>query len=442
MVPEIEIIPQNMVEGKTVVLKARFDSDIVRLQAERLKRKFFTKLGFFKPKEEEIQLVGYEKYYEPYIVIGGKYSLDYCKKHAFSIEVEKTTREVFIEGVKYKAKASKAGKSLDQMIHLEGEEHAHYEKETFFILDRLRREISPDRFSFAPYEVQLKETANINNRKISISTNEITDFLRSKIAKRPSDLVSIIREFFEITENMIVYRPFFEFTFNNTKTKEYVTLQIDGISGDKVLCKFDARNTSMFSADLNQHCNDFGVNKTKMFSDHSKQHSYRPSCNLPETSISEPKQSSEFKSEEPTASVENLTLDFSADISGEVFTVGDNVTAVVGDLEIPSEVNVNDTLVVKGRLKIGDRCTLARRVKVLGDITVGINTVINGDIISGGNVTLGSNSTVRGCVKAAGRVKFGENVLVGKEIASRSDRSKEPFNLEMIVESEREKALV
>jgi len=444
MVPEIEVIPQKMVDSKTVVLKTRFDSNEARLQAERLKQKFFVKLGFFKPKEEEIQLVGSEKYYEPYLVIGGKYSLDYCKKHSFSVEVEKTTKEIFVAGTKFKPTASATDKNLNQMIRLEGEEHAHYEKETFFVLDRLRREISPERFSFSPYEVQLEEDTdvNLNLRRISISNDEIIELLRSRIARRPPDLVSIIREIFEINENTIIYRPFFEFTFLNTKTNEYVTLQVDGVSGDKILYKFDTRNTQVFNNNSNFNCASFSKTEAKSISEESKQQYHSQSSVSPKTFLPGSNQFSESSSQEKDASVENVTLKFPANVLGEIFVVGDNVTAVVGDLEIPSGVTVNDTLVVKGNLKIGDNCRLSRRVKVLGDIWVGANTAIDGDLISGGNITIGPNSEVGGSIKAAGKVKFGGKVMVGKTTNTRSDRVQKPFDLKMIVDFEKQKASV
>jgi hypothetical protein len=444
MSPEIEVIPQKMVETKTLVLKTRFDSDMARLQAEKLKRNFFTKLGFFKPKEEVIQLVGCEKYYEPYIVIGGKYSLDYCKKHTFSVEVEKNTNEIYIAGTKFKPISPLSDRNPRQRIHLEGEEHAHYERETFFVLDRLRREISPELFSFAPFEVHSKEAvdADFNLRRISISNDEIIELLRSKMAKRPSDLVNIIREIFEIRENTIVYRPFFEFTFLNTKTKQYATLQVDAVSGEKVLYKFDIRNTQRFSSNSSFYRTSFNETEAKPISGKSKQQVSSQIVDFPETTLSDPNPLSEFVSQEKKASVENVTLKFPASVLGEVFVVGDNVTAVVGDLEIPSGVTVNDTLVVKGNLKIGDRCQLSRRVKVLGNVLVGINTVIDGDIISGGNVTIGSNSEVGGSIKAAGKVRFGQKVMVGKEQPSRYARDKKAFDLKMIVDFEKEKASV
>ena len=243
LVPEIEVLAQKIAKTKTVVLKTRLDSTVVRLHIEGLKQNFFTKLGFLKPKTEDVKLIGFEKYYEPYIVIGGKYSLDYCRKHEFNVKVKKHSKEVFIAGKKFSPVASKLGKKLENMIHLEGEEYAHYEKETFFVLDKLRREILPESFSFAPYEVQLEGTVDdsLNLRKVSISVDEVIELLRSRIAKRPSDLAEIIRELFEINENMLVYRPFFELTFHNIKTSRCLSLRVDGVTGEAAQYKLEKK---------------------------------------------------------------------------------------------------------------------------------------------------------------------------------------------------------
>ena len=88
-----------------------------------------------------------------------------------------------------------------QIIKLEGEDYAHYDTESFFVLDRMRRELPIDTFSFAPCEQQIEEETevNLNLRKIRLSKSEVIDIVRAKIAKRPSDLVEIIKEVFEIT---------------------------------------------------------------------------------------------------------------------------------------------------------------------------------------------------------------------------------------------------
>ncbi len=445
MVREIEVIAQKIAKTKTVVLKTRLDSNMVKLHVEQIKHSFFTKLGFIKPKTNDIQLVGFEKYYEPYIVIGGKYSVDYCRKHDFQVQLNKNSPEVFIAGKKYVPVVSKPGTNMEHLIHLEGEEYTHYETETFFVLDRLRREISPDNFSFAPYDIQLDGTVDdsLTFRKISISVDEVIELLRSRIAKRPPDLAETIREFFDITENTIVYKPFFELTYKKIKTNKSVTLRVDGVSGETLEYKLEKRNNTLFHRNSSlDKPTDFQINTQKPFQDNLKQPVFEKTSKQPEINLEKPQKISESQSPVGKACDENVTLKFPAYVAGEVFLVGDNVTAVVGDLELPSRTTVNETLVVKGELKIGDNCRLFRKVKVLGDVIVGIGTVIDGDVISGGNIVLGSGSKVGGCVRAAGQIKISEKVVVGKELKSNLDLPRDSFDLQMIVDNGIEETLV
>ncbi len=444
-----------MVESKTVVLKTRVDPHTIGLQLEEQKTAFFTKLGFLKPNREHVRLIGYEKYYEPYILIGGKYSLTYYRKHTFNIEVGNQTREIFISGRKFKPKTSPAGKNQKREIHLEGEEHAHCERELFFILDRLRREIPPESFSFAPYTVQTEGTdaVNLSLRRIRVSSEEVIELLRSRIAKRPTDLAEILKETFEINENMIVYRPFFEFIFQNTNTNKYVTLQVDGISGEQVLhrlengMQFSTINSQTVSDNFKEpfpgksyDLADASYPETREPDESQSRGNFREpfheeNCNLADASSPETCESDESQTRE--AKFSEVTLNFPANTGGEVFSVGDNVVAVVGDLEIPSGATVNDTLVVKGRLKIGDNCRISRNVKALGDVWIGVNTVIDGDVISGGNVFVGANSVVQGSIRATGTVQVSETAVVGKELAANL-KLRKSFDLQMIINAEKE----
>lgn len=441
---EMEVLPQKVVEPRIVVLKTRLDYDTVRLQVEGSKRNFFKKLGFLKPKANQIVLINSEKYYEPYIIVGGKYSLDYCRKHTFSVEIKNQTREVYLAGQKFKVISSKSGKQLKQVIKLEGEDYAHYEKESFFVLDRMRREISPKNFSFAPYDMKLNGTSDIdlNLRKVRISINEIIELVRSRIANRPSDLAEIIKEFFEITENSIVYRPFFEFTFHNTKANNFTTLRVDGISGEQFIYKFENENTQMFLSNSNIET---GVNldniKKTVFPKESDQLNNKNKSKKMGSNIEGTVKHSASNPQSKKTSDEINALKFPAFVAGEVFLVGDNLTAIVGDMEIPTGTTINDTLVVKGNLKIGDNCRLFRKVKVLGDVLVGLNTVIDGDIISGGNVIIGVGSIVGGSIKVSGKIKIDENVVVGKKLKENLDLPKDAFDLQTIAKINNEKVL-
>jgi len=239
---DIEILPQKIVDTRTIILKSKLDSNSAKLQGEKLKASFFTKFGFLKPKTQNILLIAFSKYYEPYIVIGGKYAIDYCKKHNYTLKVEDRTQSIFIEGKKMEPEPMSL-EDKAKVIKLVGEEHSHYENETYVILDRMLQEVSSDNLFFAPFENEY-ETQPVDGfdlRKPQFSMEEEITFLRSRIARRPADAAEIIREKFEINERTIIYSPVYELTYKNIKNSKSVTAIINGITGGVTVGKFDVK---------------------------------------------------------------------------------------------------------------------------------------------------------------------------------------------------------
>jgi hypothetical protein len=235
----IEILPQKIVDTRTVILKAKFDSSKIAAQGETLKTDLFVRFGFVKPKPEDVLLIGFTKYYEPYIVIGGKYSIDYCKRHDYALKVGDGTQALFIDGKKFKAKSSNM-RSDARMIELMGEEHLHYENETYVVLDRMLQEVPAENLFLAPFENELENhRSGLNLRRPQISLEEEITILRNRIAKRPVDVAEIIRENFEINERSIIYNPIYELTYKNLKNEKKRTALISGITGDVIIRKFE-----------------------------------------------------------------------------------------------------------------------------------------------------------------------------------------------------------
>ena len=239
---ETEILPQKLVNMRIIILKSKLDSKRVKLQGEKLKTSFFTRFGFLKPNPKDVVLIAFSKYYEPYILIGGKYSIDYCKRHRYALKVEDKTQALFVEGKKLKPEPL-SPKDNSMVVNLVGEEHSHYENETYVILDRMLQEVPPEKLCFAPFEGELENQpeAYFDLRKPRISLDQQISFLRSKIAKRPSDVAEIIREIFEINERMIVYSPIYELTYKNIKNGKKVTALINGITGSMNIGRFELR---------------------------------------------------------------------------------------------------------------------------------------------------------------------------------------------------------
>lgn len=236
----IEVLPQKMVDRKIVILKPRLDAANARLLGENNKTSFFAKHKFLKHQSTDISLVGFSKYFEPLILIGGKYSIDYCKKQELKIECGHQAQRVFIGGEEFKLGPSDLG-APSRTVAFPAEEHYKYTNETYFVLDRFMREVSIEKIHLAPFECEKENDKNLNvdSRKVTISLVEEIAFLRQKIAKRPSDADVIIKEIFEINERMIIYNPMYELLFQNSRTANTVTILIDAITGNIIDPKID-----------------------------------------------------------------------------------------------------------------------------------------------------------------------------------------------------------
>jgi len=229
---EITALPQKIANRKIIVLKSRLDPTMARLLGEKVKRKFFVRLGFLKPKPEEIRLISVDKYYEPYIVIGGKYAIDYCKRRVYVTKVDEEMREIVIAGKKFKPELLSPERPF-KVIKLEGEGHFHYEDEAYFILDRMGREVLPEQLSYAPSEERLENLMEIDVklREVKISSEQEIEFLRSRIVNRPSEVDEVTRESFEVNERDVICIPTYELTFQDVKTGKEAIVEIDGITG-------------------------------------------------------------------------------------------------------------------------------------------------------------------------------------------------------------------
>ena len=435
----VEIFPQSIANIDTVILKPRYDHSSVRLMGEKAKANLFSKVTS-KPKPEEILLIGFEKNYEPYLIIGGKYSIDYCKKHPFVLNVDDKLNQVYVAGQTFKSEQLNQ-KAPNNASKITGEEQVHFEKESFIVLDRMGREISPEKIPFASFTLK-KETcsSDANFKKILIPTEIQIDFLKSKIALRPSNLAAIMKEVFEITDRLIVYAPMYELTYENLKRQQQAGILINGITGELTLIKYkevDDQESSLIISLNNQHIAENCLCLPQL-RELTQTLTAQPITAQPtvqnDNTQSKEDQSSPLVIEKNTNINENTTLGFPAKISGETFSVGDNVTAIVGDLEICSGSQVNKTLVVKGTLKIGDNCIVNGKLKALKDLIVGADSTINGDIIAGGNIILGHRSAVKGTIEANGNVQISKDATVENRLRSKATPPSSDLQLVVITE--------
>ena len=132
-------LPSNekIAERKTIVYETRIDPTVIKVAGEKLKAQLFARFGFMKPKPEEIQLTSIDKYYEPYMVISGKYVIDYYRKCIYKVKVDKRVLEVILLNHKFEPNQPMDSSAKDyNMMKLEGEERLMNKVKTSLILDR------------------------------------------------------------------------------------------------------------------------------------------------------------------------------------------------------------------------------------------------------------------------------------------------------------------
>lgn len=385
------ISPTKMIRRKTVALKFCIDTVTAKILGERIKTDLSININNKKIKLKEALLTGIDKTYEPYHILAGKYSIEYTKKNAPKDAVGQTSNQTVSHTKNF-----------------------HHSSEGNFILDGNFEEVNPRLLPYVPpqkknLDKSFKMEKNYSN--IKISSKEEIAFLRSKLGNRPSDVGKIVNEIFEIDESSTVFCPIYQLTFKDKITEKEVFVKIDGITGERIPKE---------------------LNKTIIEDEISNSIECQENEDLPQIK-SEPFES---KSENPNlefinsvfvknyeSAVKPNTLEGilkSLPKSVEVFNVGDDVIAVVGDLSIPEDSTLNKTLVVKGHLRICSGCQIMGRLKGLVDIVIGSNTKINGNVISGGPIVIGSNSWIHGSLESDGPIELKKNVVIEGNIFSRA----------------------
>jgi len=222
---------EKIVKRKTIVYKTLVDPELIKVACEKLKKQLFTKFAFywFQPKIEDIEFVSLEKYYEPYVVISGKYFIDYLRKSTYILKVPEGVREVVLRPNKYVPQTSK----LNRIVKLHAEERLINKAKAFLFLDKNGRDSDPDNMPFTPQEKKPKKAI----KKFGIEElpeHADVNFLKERIAKRPKDMFRIVEEIFEVTERTVIYTPRYKLLFRWVKTGEEKILVLDAVTAERV----------------------------------------------------------------------------------------------------------------------------------------------------------------------------------------------------------------
>lgn len=232
---EIQPSSEKIAERKTIVYETRIDSVVIKLAGEKLKDQLFARFfGFLKPKPEEVQLISINKYYEPYVMISGVYSIDYYRKCMYPISVDKQVLNVILLNHELKPEPSKDSSFGDHnVLKLEGEERLVNRAKTSVVLDRFGEDVALEQLPSAPSEKDPKKILADSSYE-KIPENADVDMIRSRILKRPKDIKRIVNEVFEISERVVIYTPRFRVLYRNSKTNEERYVEFDGVTSERL----------------------------------------------------------------------------------------------------------------------------------------------------------------------------------------------------------------
>ncbi len=232
--PDSQFEKEIIIPRKTIVYETRVDPTVIKLAGEKVKQQPFTKFGLFKPESEEIKFVSLEKYYQPFIVINGKYSIDYYRKSAYIVKVDEAVKEVVLLNNKFLPETrTNNSYGAKTQIKLEGEERIVNEAKAFLVLNSQGQDTPPKSLPTAPSEENPQEIIEQNGLK-QFDENVDIDFLKQRIAKRPSDISRIVNESFEVTERSIIYAPRYKIKYFNSKNAQEKTVEFDGVTSEKI----------------------------------------------------------------------------------------------------------------------------------------------------------------------------------------------------------------
>ena len=113
----------------------------------------------------------------------------------------------------------------------------------------------------------------------------------------------------------------------------------------------------------------------------------------------------EEKPDVDTPLLERAREEARVNVSGEVIRI-------TGDASIPDETEINNHLVVQGKLKVGKKCHIIGSVKAFGDIEIGEASVVEGHVLSEGTIIIRRDCIIKGLVDSLKDIILEENVVV------------------------------
>ena len=179
-----------------------------------------------------------DRYYEKYIIIDGKYNIEYSKRWTHSIDVNDEMNRLKIGNKNFEPKIMEnhlTGSS--NTLILKGTGHFHRESRLRMIFDSEWNEVGVEELPYLSFEEDPQEILEHDQLTKEDSKDERElEILKSKIFKRPNDILRVYNEDFKVTERAVIFKPMYKVSVSHIESKKKATFLIDGSTG-KIISK-------------------------------------------------------------------------------------------------------------------------------------------------------------------------------------------------------------
>ena len=229
------LVPETIIQRKVIVFKPSVGIKAVRNIANKGKDQIFTRYHIIKSKPEDTKIDTIDRFFEKYVVVDGKYIVEYSKKWSHSINVDETLQKLKIGNKNFEPKASNNNLEIPyNALMLRGIGHFYKESRRRMIFDEEWNEVGIEQLPYLSFEEDPQEILDHSDAQVAkedLTGGKEVEILRSKIFKHPTDVLKIYDESFKVTERAIIFKPMYKVCVSHLKTEKKASFLIDGSNG-------------------------------------------------------------------------------------------------------------------------------------------------------------------------------------------------------------------
>ena len=229
-------LKDNDSKSKIIVLKPSLDSDEIIDMIESKKVKMFQTL-LQKPKRSDIHIHSTKLFFEAFLLLTGRYTVDFIRDAKHTITVDKDVKEIIIDDQTYpimqkKGVLSKLSASRKNKIKLEVQERLIITNEDDISFDHHGKQVNLSYKTTAKliekFPKRILDENKDNVKKPEITIDGAIKKLITKLKKPAESGTKSLKEKIEINEILEVYVPIYESRLVGPK-KKIKLLRIDAV---------------------------------------------------------------------------------------------------------------------------------------------------------------------------------------------------------------------